>query len=208
MAYTNARNAVILLFIVMFFSRESLGSSYHYIRLGHTEDAATNTTAGIAMMGGGDDIDEAFRWLCEKGGGGDFLILRARGDNDYNAYVNGLCKTNSVATLIIPDRESAEDPAVADIIRSCRSHLHRRGRSGALHKFLERELPCKTAINDQLASGRPIGGTSAGLADSWTVCLRRNPVTRKTTRIFPPQQVLQNPYIASCRALVRDFPED
>jgi len=31
------------------------------------------------MMGGGSDLDEAFRWLCNKGNGGDFLILRARG---------------------------------------------------------------------------------------------------------------------------------
>ena len=69
------------------------------------------------MMGGGTDLDEAFRWLCNKGNGGDFLILRATGDDDYNPYVNGLCKANSVSTLIIPNREAAEDPAVAEIIR-------------------------------------------------------------------------------------------
>ena len=50
------------------------------------------------MMGGGADLDEAFRWLCPKANGGDFLILRARGDDDYNSYVNGLCPLNSVAT--------------------------------------------------------------------------------------------------------------
>ena len=69
------------------------------------------------MMGGGSDLDEAFRWLCRKGNGGDFLILRATGDDDYNSYVYGLCKANSVATLILPDRQAAEDPAVAQIIR-------------------------------------------------------------------------------------------
>ena len=69
------------------------------------------------MMGGGSDLDEAFRWLCGRGNGGDFLILRARGEDDYNSYVNGLCKANSVATLIIPDRTAAEDPAVESLIR-------------------------------------------------------------------------------------------
>ena len=69
------------------------------------------------MMGGGGDLDEAFRWLCQKGNGGDFLILRASGNDDYNSYVNGLCKLNSVATLILPNRETAQDPAVAEIIR-------------------------------------------------------------------------------------------
>jgi cyanophycinase-like exopeptidase len=43
--------------------------------------------------------------------------VRATGDDGYNSYVNGLCKVNSVATLIIPTREAAQDPAVADIIR-------------------------------------------------------------------------------------------
>ena len=91
--------------------------SYKYFRLGNKEDVQTKPVAGIAMMGGGDDLDEAFRWLCNKGNGGDFLILRARGDDDYNSYVNGVCRANSVATLIIPDRQAAGDPAVAEIIR-------------------------------------------------------------------------------------------
>ena len=44
------------------------------------------------MMGGGKDLDDAFRWLCKKGNGGDFLILRVIGDDEYNSYVNGICK--------------------------------------------------------------------------------------------------------------------
>src|SRR5258708_33868217 len=68
------------------------------------------------MMGGGSCLDQAFRWLCNKGNGGDFLILRATGDDEYNPYVKGLCKANSVATLIIPNHDAAMDPAVAAII--------------------------------------------------------------------------------------------
>jgi hypothetical protein len=60
--------------------------SYKYFRVGNREDVATTPVAGIAMMGGGSDLDAAFRWLCNKGDGGDFLILRARGDDDYNSY--------------------------------------------------------------------------------------------------------------------------
>src|SRR5450755_2800808 len=92
-------------------------ASYQYFRIGNKNDIQTKPAAGVAMMGGGDDLDEAFRWLCQKGNGGDFLILRASGDDDYNSYVNGLCKLISVATLVLPDRPAAEDPAVAEIIR-------------------------------------------------------------------------------------------
>jgi hypothetical protein len=111
----------------------------------------------------GSDLDEAFRWLCEKGNGGDFLILRARGDDDYNSYVNGLCKANSVATLIIPDRAAAEDPAVAEIIRKAEV-LFIAGGDQANYIRGWKGTPVESAINEDIAAGKPIGGTSAGLA--------------------------------------------
>src|SRR5262245_8986494 len=77
---------------------------YQYIRQGSDADVSPKTVFGLALMGGGSDLDEAFRWLCNKSNGGDFLILRARGDDAYNPYVKGLCNANSVATLIVPSR--------------------------------------------------------------------------------------------------------
>jgi len=138
-------------------------ASYKYIRLGNKEDAQTRPQPGIAMIGGGSDLDEAFRWLCNKGNGGDFLVLRARGDDDYNSYVNGLCKANSVATLIIPDREAAEDPVVAEIIRKAEV-LFIAGGDQANYIRGWKGTPVEAAINDDMAAGKPIGGTSAGLA--------------------------------------------
>src|SRR5262249_51807385 len=105
-------------FLFIFFLCAAVhAETFKYMRIGNKEDVQTKASPGTAMMGGGSDLDEAFRWLCTKANGGDFLILRARGDDDYNKYVNGLCKVNSVATLVIPDRKAALDPAVADIIR-------------------------------------------------------------------------------------------
>ena len=115
------------------------------------------------MMGGGTDLDEAFRWLCNKGNGGDFLILRARGDDDYNPYVNGLCKANSVATLILPNREAAEDPAAAEIIRKAEV-VFIAGGDQANYIRGWKGTPVQSAINKDISSGKPIGGTSAGLA--------------------------------------------
>jgi cyanophycinase len=137
--------------------------SYKYFRLGNREDVQTRPVAGIAMMGGGSDLDEAFRWLCNKGNRGDFLILRARGDDDYNSYVNGLCKANSVATLIIPDRAAAEDPAVAEIIRKAEV-VFIAGGDQANYIRGWKGTPVESAINEDIAAGKPIGGTSAGLA--------------------------------------------
>jgi cyanophycinase len=142
---------------------ESFGASFKYIRIGQKDDAQTKPMAGIAMMGGGDDLDEAFRWLCGKADGGDFLILRAHGDDDYNSYVNGLCKVNSVATLIIPDRDAALDPAVAEIISHAEAVFIAGGDQANYIHFWS-GTPVQDAINQHIVKGRPIGGTSAGLA--------------------------------------------
>ena len=115
------------------------------------------------MMGGGSDLDEAFAWLCHKETGGDFLILRATGDDDYNSYVNKLCETNSVATLIIPDREAAEDPAVAKIIEKSEV-IFIGGGDQANYVRGWKGTPMQSAINENIRAGKPLGGTSAGLA--------------------------------------------
>jgi cyanophycinase len=137
--------------------------SYQYFRIGNKNDLPAKPSAGIAMMGGGSDLDEAFRWLCQKGNRGDFLILRARGDDDYNSYIKGLCPMNSVATLIIPDQEAAQDRAVAEMIRHA-SVVFIAGGDQANYIRGWKDTPVEDAIHANLAAGKPIGGTSAGLA--------------------------------------------
>ena len=139
-------------------------SDYHYIRIGHDQDVQTHPSGGIAMMGGGKDLDEAFRWLCQKADSGDFLVLSAvDGDDDYNPYVNKLCKLNSVATLVIPDRQAATNPAVVRIIRQAEAMFIVGGDQARYVNFW-RGTPVQDAINENLSEGKPIGGTSAGLA--------------------------------------------
>src|SRR5580704_3694571 len=152
-----------LFLILVSFSGLSNAASYQYIRIGNKNDVQTTPSAGIAMMGGGSDLDEAFRWLWQKGNGGDFLILRATGDDDYNSYVNGLCKANSVATLILPNREAAQDPTVAEIILRAEV-IFIAGGDQANYLRDWKDTPVQNAINANIAAGKPIGGTSAGLA--------------------------------------------
>ncbi len=178
------------------------GQSYKYFRLGNKQDVQTKPAAGIAMMGGGSDLDEAFRWLCNKGNGGDFLILRARGDDDYNSYVNGLCKANSVATLIIPDRAAAEDPAVAEIIRKAEV-VFIAGGDQANYVRGWQGTPVERSINEDIAAGKSIGGTSAGLAVEGEFvygCLKDKPDDKDVAST----DVLPDPYFERV-TLVRDF---
>src|SRR5579864_3275565 len=194
---------LVLLGCCLMVAAESWGQqSYKYFRLGNKEDVQTKPGFGIAMLGGGSDLDEAFRWLCNKGNGGDFLVIRARGDDDYNSYVNGLCKANSVATLIIPDRAAAEDPAVAEIIRRAEV-IFIAGGDQANYIRGWQGTPVQTAINENLKAGKPIGGTSAGLAVEGEFIYSATGDKPDDKNLSSPD-VLRNPYFERV-TLVRNF---
>jgi len=139
--------------------------AYKYFRAGNPADAAhASPRAGYALMGGGEDLDEAFQWLCDRAGGGDFLVLRATGTDAYNPYIRKLCpKLNSVATLVIPNREAAADPFVEKTIRHA-SALFISGGDQANYINFWMGTPVQSALNDAIQRGIPLGGTSAGLA--------------------------------------------
>jgi cyanophycinase len=196
-------SAILFLFLtILLFSTAATASSYQYIRIGEKADSTVTPAAGTALMGGGKDLDEAFRWLCGRANGGDFLILRALGDDAYNPYVNGLCKLNSVATLVIPDLAAAHDPAVAEIIGHAEAVFIAGGNQARYVEFWK-GTPVQDAINANVASGKPIGGTSAGLAvlaEFAYGCLK----DKEDDNDLASTDVLPNPYHERV-TLVRDF---
>lgn len=138
-------------------------SKYQYFRIGNQQDITSKAQFGVALMGGGKDLDEAFQWMCMKSEGGDFLVVRATGDDDYNPYLENLCHENSVATLVIPNREAAMDPAVASIISKAEALFISGGDQSNYVKYWK-GTPVEDAIDGLIKRGIPVGGTSAGLA--------------------------------------------
>ena len=136
---------------------------YTYIRAGEAANVTVQPRAGFALMGGGTDLDEAFQFLCDRANGGDMVVLRARGDDEYNAYLRGICHLNSVATLIIPNKKAAEDPFVAETI-SHAAAIFIAGGDQANYINFWMNTPVQSALNEAIRHGVPIGGTSAGLA--------------------------------------------
>lgn len=137
--------------------------AYRYFRVGNPSNAASTSRPGFALMGGGTDLDEAFRFLCDHAGSGDLLVLRATGGDDYNPYIQKLCHLNSVATILIPNRDAAADPFVEQTIRHA-SALFISGGDQANYINFWQGTPVQAALNDAIRRGVPIGGTSAGLA--------------------------------------------
>src|SRR5262249_51471405 len=135
---------------------------FSYFRIGNPNDVVTSTTAGTVLMGGSTDVDAAFQWLCDRSAGGDFLVIRATGTDAYNPYVQDLCPTfNSVATLIIPSISAANDPFVAATIRSAEVLWIAGGDQSNYINFWK-GTPVQAAVNELIARGVPVGGTSAG----------------------------------------------
>jgi len=142
----------------------ALAAKKSYFRIGNEVDAVAVTTAGTVLMGGSTDVDEAFQWLCDRAAGGDFLVIRATGTDAYNPYVQSLCPgINSVATLIIASAKAANVPSVRETIAKAEVVWIAGGdQSNYITEWTGTAV--QDALNQHIAAGKPIGGTSAGLA--------------------------------------------
>lgn len=158
------RKAVLGCLLLLWFVLPTLGAKqYSYFRLGNPSDATTGTTPGTVLMGGSTDVDAAFQWMCQRSGGGDFLVIRATGTDAYNPYIQQLCPNiNSVATLIIPNRTAASDPFVVTTIQNAEALWIAGGDQSNYINFWK-GTPVEDQINALIARGAPIGGTSAGM---------------------------------------------
>jgi cyanophycinase len=138
------------------------GGYRHYL-VGNPADVSPATSGLIVMQGGGDDVDENYVRMGVRGGGGDFVVLRASGADDYNDYIYKLCKCDSVTTIVFGDREAASDPFVVSTIRNAEALFIAGGDQSNYVKFWK-GTPVEEAINFVAAKPAPIGGTSAGMA--------------------------------------------
>ena len=157
------RCLALLLTLAVALPASAAKSPYEYYRVGNAADASTRTSPGTVLMGGGEDVDAAFQWLCGRSGGGDFLVIRATGTDAYNPYVRSLCPgNNSVATLIIPDLAAANSPDVRTIIDTAEAVWIAGGDQSNYVKYWT-GTPVQSAVNAAVARGVPVGGTSAGM---------------------------------------------
>jgi cyanophycinase len=97
------------------------------------------------------------------GGGGDFVVLRASGADDYNEYIFGLCACDSVETLVFDQGAAMSDPFVIETIRNAEAIYIGGGDQSKYIRFWK-DTPVEDAINFVAAKPAPIGGTSAGMA--------------------------------------------
>ena len=88
---------------------------FTYWCLGNCDSDATPTpSGGTILMGGGTDVDDAYKQQIAWSGGGDYLVLRAHGDDAYNPYIYAFGGAHSVSTLLTKDRAAGDDGSWRD----------------------------------------------------------------------------------------------
>ena len=181
------------------------GPGYEYYRYGNQLPAAATLTPtpGLALDGGGGDIDALFAWMGAKANGGDFLVLGATGNGYYDPYIYKLNRAhplNSVATLLITSLDASSGRSqdfIVDTISKANAIFIEGGDQSTYWRLWQG--PIQTAINDAVnARHVPIGGTSAGLAVLGQYIFSAENGTAYSNT------VLANPYDASV-TLRKDF---
>jgi cyanophycinase len=138
-------------------------ADYDYYVVGSSRNVFTSTSGGTVLMGGGPDVDDAFRWMIGKSGGGDFVVIRTSGSDGYNSYIDGLGRVNSVETIVFRNRRASNSAFAIDKIRNAEALFIAGGDQSEYIRFW-RGTPVETAIRELIARGVPVGGTSAGMA--------------------------------------------
>lgn len=135
-----------------------------YPRVGDAGDAQPALAGpALILMGGGSDVDDAFRWAQTVIGEGDVVVLRASGGDGYDAYLAGLAPFHSVQTVKL------EPPASADALAQAAAIVERAElvffAGGDQADYVAwRGSPLLAAVQGVWARGGVVGGTSAGCA--------------------------------------------
>jgi cyanophycinase len=146
------------------FSASASKAKYLYYCTGDPNDIVTKTSAGLLLAGGGTDVDAGMKWMIDKSGGGDFVVIRCTGTDAYDPWIySDLGGVNSCETIIIQASAGCYDPFVINKIRSAEA-LFIAGGDQWDYVRLWKGTPVEDAIHFVASKHAPVGGTSAGLA--------------------------------------------
>jgi len=138
---------------------------YEYYEIGDVAAPRAAATSGaLLLVGGGEWEPTAFRWFVEKAGHGHIVVLAASGaGEDNDEFYNVIGGVSSVQTFVFHDRKAASDPRVADALKHA-DGIFIAGGDQSNYARDWKDTPVSRAIDAHVAAGRPLGGTSAGLA--------------------------------------------
>lgn len=138
---------------------------YRHYQIG-TPDSATPgpVSGGLLLMGGGDRNHDAMHWFFAKAGHGHIVILRAsqagQVGKEFYRDIGGI---QSAETFVFSDRTASSDPRVLDALKRADGIFIAGGDQSNYVRYW-RGTPVGELLDAHVAAGKPLAGTSAGLA--------------------------------------------
>lgn len=136
----------------------------HYV-IGNVQARTPGKVApGLLLMGGGDRNFDAMHWFMGKAGHGHIVVLRASlGGQIGEEFYDKIGGIQSVETFVFKDREAASDPKILAALRHADGIFIAGGDQSRYVRYW-RGTPVAKALDEHVRAGKPLGGTSAGLA--------------------------------------------
>ncbi len=136
----------------------------HYVEGTLRGPAPAKVEGGLLLMGGGDRSQDALRWFFAKAGHGHIVILRASQKGEIGKeFMREIGGIRSAETFVIEDRSAAYDARVLAALRAA-DGIFLSGGDQARYVRRWGGTPIAAIIDAHVAAGKPLGGTSAGLA--------------------------------------------
>ncbi len=147
------------------FALPAMARDYKHFIIGE-RDAPTPgpVSPGLLLMGGGDRNFDVMRWFMKKAGNGHLVVLRASQGNEvgeeFYKEVGGIL---SVETFVFNNRTPSTDPKILASLAKA-DGIFIAGGDQARYVRYWKGTPVAEALDAHVRAGKPIGGTSAGLA--------------------------------------------
>jgi len=172
--------------------------------VGNPGDVSPACAFGMALVGGGRRCKEAYRWLIERSGGGDFVFLTASAysdeeDEEFLADMRQLGAVDSITTLTVDSRAKADLLEVEETLQRAEL-LFIDGGDQTEYFNLWNGTRMQRAVQALLRAKKiPVGGTSAGMAVLSE--LAYIPLRAGVTS----DQALADPFHANMESIKKDF---
>ncbi|MCX2892280.1 cyanophycinase [Stenotrophomonas lactitubi] len=146
-------------------AQELVEPGFAYYEVGDLDAPRPGPRApAMMLMGGGEWVPEAFQWWLRQAGNGRVLILRASGTDELqDRLYREIGGTTAVQTLVFDSRRGADDPAVLRVVAAADAIFIAGGDQSRYIRFWK-GTALNRALNAHVRAGKPIAGTSAGLA--------------------------------------------
>ena len=119
---------------------------------------------GLLLMGGGDRNFDALHWFMQRAGNGHIVVLRASQRGEIGEeFFNDVGGIASVETFVFKDRDAANDPKILAALKRADGIFIGGGDQSRYVRYW-RGTPVAMALDAHVRAGKPLGGTSAGLA--------------------------------------------